>query len=104
MASERHGTRHGRAECRLPTTLLYCIVQVFVELEHSECQVACLHNFAGQAFNIINRLPREFRDGAGIPWTQMHPLTQQVCVWARPAPPPPAPPNPSCCVIFCLKL
>ena len=67
-------------DCEQVNTVYVVTEQVFVELERTDCQVAVLHNLTGQAFNIINRLPREFREGAGIPWTQMHPLTQQVCI------------------------
>ena len=78
VKSRRNRTIVSIKDCEQVNTVHVVVVQVFVELERADCQVAVLHNLTGQAFNIINRMPREFREGAGIPWTQMHPLTQQV--------------------------
>lgn len=53
--------------------------RVFVRMEHPACQLGPLQGMTPMAYNILNRLPRDFKEGKGIRWSENLPVEFQVC-------------------------
>lgn len=52
--------------------------RVLLQLEQPACQVAFLRFATGVGANFVNRLPRDFSEGRGIPYAENHPNIFQV--------------------------
>ena len=53
--------------------------RVFLQLEHLACQLGPLRGMTPMAYNVLNRLPRDFKEGKGIRWSENLPVEFQVC-------------------------